>query len=128
MAVLVFAPMHSVYAKDSNQGKHDKSDEKKKYDCSVVSKPGSVKWVSQSKKKDVLRNGEVKLQWEDSFRAHVVQIEWGVVGGKKKTKETGDDGAKTFSGLDNTKKYEFKVRGKSNCGNGKWSKKYIATP
>lgn len=112
----------------ATRGKHDKSDEKKKYNCEVVSKPGSIKWIKQSTSKDQLRNGEIRIKWEDSFRAHVVEIEWGMVGGKKKVKETGDDGKKTFSGLVNGKVYEFKARGKSNCGKGKWSKTYQFLP
>jgi hypothetical protein len=114
-----------VYA---TQGKHDKSDENSKYNCGVVGKPGNIKRLEQGRKKDGLNNGQIRLRWSDSLYAHRVEIEWGMVGGKKQALKTGDDGRHVFTKLVNNKPYEFKMRGKSNCGKGKWSKTYQFLP
>ena len=126
-AVLVFAPMDGVQARSaSNQGKHLKNNPP--YDCSVTAKPSTPKWLDMRTKKEKAGNGRIDLIWEDSDRAHDIEIKWGKVGGSTKTKKTGDDGDQKFTGLKNGQKYVFKVRGYSNCGKSGWSKQFIGMP
>ncbi len=113
-------------ARSSNQGKHLKNNPP--YDCSVTKKPSEPKWVDQRMKKEAFGNRRIDLIWEDADRAHDVEIKWGKVGGSTKTKKTGDDGDQKFKELKNGQKYQFKVRGVSNCGKSGWTKWYTFLP
>lgn len=124
IAFVVAIPFHAA---EAGQGTHHKRSHKEKYDCSLVGKPSKINDVRESKK-GVIGNGEIKLRWNDSFRAHLVEIEYGVVGGKKSVKKTGDDGTQTFRSLINGKPVEFRVRGVSNCGKSSWSKRFVRLP
>ena len=108
-------------ARSSNQGKHLKNNPP--YDCAVTKKPATPKWVDQRVKKEKFGNGRIDLIWEDSDRAHEVEIKW-----TKGTKKTGDDGDQKFTGLKKGKAYSFKVRGISNCGKSSWTKSYSFLP
>lgn len=91
------------------------------YDCTVTKKPSTPKWVTGIKK-EKLGDRMITLTWDDSARAHDVEIKYG------KTKKTGDDSREKIKGLKNGKIYSFKVRGVSNCGKSGWSKSYTAQP
>ena len=126
-AVVLLAPVSGVQAHGaSNQGKHLKNNPL--YDCSVTSKPSTPKWVDQRSKKEKVGNGKIELIWEDSDRAHDVEISWKKSGGSWKTKKTGDDGDWTFKDLKNGQAYVFKVRGYSNCGKSGWTREFTAMP
>lgn len=111
----------------AGQDTHHKRSEKEKYVCSVTGKPSKVSKVREMRE-GVIGNGETRLRWNDSFRAHLVEIEYGYAGSKKKVKKTGDDGAHTFKGLTNGRPVEYRIRGVSNCGKSAWSKKFTRLP
>lgn len=96
-----------------------------KYDCSVTKKPGKIRDV-QVRPSDI-NNGRIIIRFDDSKRAHVVRVKLCT---KKKCKSflTNDDGWHTFNGLKNGKTYKIKLRGESNCGNGKWSEEVKSKP
>lgn len=124
LAVLL-APVHFASAKSSGGGVHFK--ENPPYDCSVTKKPATPKWVVVTKK-DKIGDGKLTLTWDDSARAHDVNIKYWYSGSKKKTKDTGDDSREDFKNLKKGKLYSFTVRGYSNCGKSGWSKTYRITP
>lgn len=99
----------------------------KPYNCEITKAPARPKWVwyrypdPKHPTRDAYGNGKVHLIWEDSDRAHQVEIRYSRSGGKKKTEKTADDAQAIVKGLKNGKKYTFQVRGVSNCGTGKWS-------
>lgn len=120
LALAVFAlPAHGVEAKASGGGKHLKNNPP--YNCSVTKKPATPKWMVVTKK-DKIGDGKVTMTWDDSARAHDVEIKYWTKGGKVKTKKTGDDSREEIKKLSNGKLYTFKVRGYSNCGKSGWSK------
>lgn len=123
MSVVAFSvlalPIHGVQAKVSGGGKHLKNNPP--YDCSVTKKPGTPKWVVLGKK-DQVGNKKVLLTWDDSARAHDVEIKYWYTGGGKKTKKIGDDSREEIKNLKTGKLYTFQVRGYSNCGKSGWSK------
>lgn len=97
------------------------------YNCAVTKKPSTPDYVwykypsAKHPKRDAWNNGRVQLIWEDSFRAHEVEIRYRQVGTKKwRYKNTPDDASKWFYGLKNGVQYQFEVRGTSNCGKSKW--------
>lgn len=97
------------------------------YDCSVTKKPEAPRWVwyrypsKNHKKRDAYNNGKVHLIWEDSDRAHEVDIVlWS--GSHKKKLRTADDAEVIVKNLKNNRVYKVKVRGVSNCGKSDWSK------
>lgn len=96
-----------------------------KYNCAVVGKPGKIDWVKV--RPSDLNNGRVILRFDDSHRAHVVRIKYWYKD-KKKSVVVKDDGWHVFDKLKNGKKYRFKIRGESNCGNGKWSETVSTMP
>lgn len=98
-----------------------------KYNCAVTKKPSQPDWVwyrypsEKHPKRDAYNNGRVHIIWEDSYRAHRVEIRYRIVGTKKwKTIETWDDASTKIGKLKNGVRYEFQVRGVSNCGKSKW--------
>lgn len=132
LAVVLVLPMQKVEAKSYKlQTEHYKNNVP--YDCSVTKKPATPKWVwyrypmPKHKDRDPANNGRVHLIWEDSDRAHDVEIR--VIGnGKKRTIETEDDAQTIIKKLKNGKFYTFQVRGVSNCGTGGWSDKLKVKP
>jgi hypothetical protein len=97
------------------------------YNCAVVKKPSKPDWVwyrypsAKHPKRDAYNNRKVDLIWEDSYRAHRVEIRYRVLGTKKWKKiETADDASVTVKKLKNGVRYEFQVRGVSNCGKSGW--------
>lgn len=123
-AVMLTAP-EMVQAKASGGGTH--FDENPDYDCSKTKKPETPKWVA-GVKKEIPGDRMVTLTWDDSKRAHDVEIRYRKAGGSWKTKKTGDDSREKIKYLSNGKFYIFKVRGVSNCGKSGWSKKYQVMP
>jgi len=107
-------------ARDGGGGVHFKNNPP--YDCSVTKKPSTPKWLTGIKK-EKLGDKMITLTWEDSSRAHEVEIKYG-----SKNKTTADDSREKIKKLKNGNKYTFRVRGISNCGKSDWSKPYIATP
>lgn len=96
------------------------------YNCSITKKPDTPKWVwyrypsKKHPKRDAYNNGKVHLIWEDSDRAHEVEIViWS--GSHKKKITTADDAEVKVKKLKNGKEYRVKVRGISNCGKSGWS-------
>lgn len=118
--ILLFFPYIS-YAKGAGGGTHYYN-RSENYDCSLTPKPGKIKWVAGSKK-DKKGDNVIILTWEDSYKAHNVEI---YINGKKK--KTADDAREKIKNLENGKTYSFKVRGVSNCGKGSLSKTYKAQP
>ena len=125
-ALLCWVPTDTVSAASYDVNSYH-NDKVTKYDCTLVSKPSKPDWVwyryptKKHPKRDAYDNGKIHLIWEDSYRAHVVEIKYRAVGSSKwKTKKTGDDAQHVFKNLKNGKFYEFKVRGISNCGKGSW--------
>lgn len=114
----------SASAKSSGGGVH--FDENPLYNCSVTKKPENPKWVTGIKK-ERLNNKSVTITWDDSKRAHDVEIRF-KSGDSWKTKKTGDDSRQEIKNLKNGKMYSFQVRGISNCGKSKWSPIYKALP
>lgn len=103
------------------------------YNCAVTEKPDKPKWVwyrypdKKHPKRDAYNNGKVHLIWEDSDRAHEVDITiWS--GKHKKKVRTADDAEVKIKGLKNGKVYKVKVRGVSNCGKSSWSKVVTVKP
>lgn len=97
------------------------------YDCSIVKKPSKPDWVwyryptIKHPSRDAYNNGKVLLIWEDSYRAHKVEIRYRIAGTKKWKYITTDDDASTWvKKLKNGVRYEFQVRGTSNCGKSGW--------
>jgi hypothetical protein len=123
--ILILLVPSVSFAKTGGGGVHFK--ENPPYDCSVTEKPSAPKWVVKAKK-DKLGDKRVVLTWDDSKRAHDVEIQYWYSGGKVKTKKTGDDSREKIKKLKNGKVYNFKIRGYSNCGKGKWSKTYSVMP
>lgn len=121
--IALFFPL-TVSAKGSGGGVH--FDENPLYNCSATKKPETPKWVTGIKK-ERLNNKAVTITWDDSKRAHEVEIRY-KAGGKWKTKTTGDDSRQEIKKLKNGKLYSFQVRGVSNCGKSKWSPTYKALP
>ena len=119
IAVLVFFPQ-VVFARAGGGGTHFKNNPP--YDCSVIKKPGTPRWVTGIKK-EKLNDSTITLTWDDSNRAHKVEV---LINGKKKTTE--DDSRQRFENLKKGKVYTFKVRGISNCGKSGWSKEYKTLP
>lgn len=109
-----------AFARASGGGVH--SENNLPYDCSVTKKPETPKWITGIKK-EILNNGSITLTWDDSKKAHDIEIKYG-----SKTKKTGDDSREVIKGLKNGKSYSFRVRGVSNCGKSSWSKAYKALP
>lgn len=110
----------TVSAKGSGGGVHFK--ENPLYDCSVTKKPETPKWVTGIKK-EKLGDKQITLTWDDSKRAHDVEIK---INGK--IKKSADDSREKIKKLKNGKMYTFQVRGISNCGKSKWSPTYKALP
>lgn len=110
----------AVSAKVSDGGTHYKNNSQ--YDCSVTKKPSTPKWVTGIKKEKI-GDRSITLTWDDSTRAHDVEIKY-----NGKMKKTGDDSKEKIKKLKNGKIYSFQVRGVSNCGKSGWSKVYKAQP
>lgn len=116
---ILCVPVSQAEARKTHQSKHRGNGE---YDCSITKKPDAPKWVDARIKKEKVGNGRIDLVWEDSDRAHSVEIRYGIVGSSKyKEKSTGDDGDQKFKNLKNGTYYWFKVRGVSNCGKSGWT-------
>lgn len=110
----------AVLAKGSGGGVH--FDENPIYDCSVTKKPETPRWVTGIKK-EKLGDKQITITWDDSKRAHDVEIR---INGD--TKKSADDSRQKIKNLKNGKMYTFQVRGVSNCGKSKWSPIYKALP
>lgn len=101
------------------------------YNCAITKKPATPEYLTYrwKAKHDRFNNGKVKLIWEDSDRAHKVEIQYKQKGKKKWQKKTTDDNASAWiKGLTNSKDYKFRVRGISNCGKSGWSDTLTARP
>lgn len=99
------------------------------YNCAITKKPATPEWVwyrytdKKHPKRDAYNNKKVDLIWEDSDRAHEVEIRFRPVGTNSWKKKTeADDARATIKKLKNGKFYEFQVRGVSNCGKSEWGK------
>lgn len=123
LIALILMPT-TAFAKGGGGGKHFKKNPP--YDCSVTKKPGKIDWIVKAKS-DKVGDGVVELTWDDSDRAHKVEVKYGY-NGKFKTEETHDDSREKMRGLKKGVVYEFKMRGISNCGKSAWSKTYRALP
>lgn len=121
LVVAVLLMPLSVSARAGGGGTH--FDNNPPYDCSVTKKPATPKWLTGIKKE---KPGDktITLTWDDSNRAHDVEIK---INGKTK-KKTADDSREKLKDLKNGKLYTFQVRGISNCGKSDWSKEYKALP
>ena len=118
--LIAIAVPSSVDAKGSGGGVH--FEENPLYNCSVAKKPETPHWITGIKK-EKLNDRMVTLTWDDSKRAHDVEIK---INGK--TKKSADDSREKIKNLKNGKVYSFQVRGVSNCGKSKWSPIYKALP
>lgn len=104
------------------------------YVCSDVGKPGKPGWlwyrypVKGHSDRDKRDNGKVVLIWEDVGRAHSVKIKYWRKGKKAKTVIHDDNAKTTIGNLKNGKKYHFKLKGISNCGEGPYSKELVVFP
>lgn len=110
----------AVSAKGSGGGVH--FDENPLYNCSTTKKPETPKWLTGIKKEKP-GDKQITITWDDSKRAHDVEIK---INGK--TKKSADDSRQKIKNLKNGKMYTFQVRGVSNCGKSKWSPTYKALP
>lgn len=119
LAIIFLLPI-SVSAKASGGGKHLKNN--LPYDCSITKNPETPKWVTGIKKEKAF-DKQITITWDDSKRAHDVEIK---INGK--TKKSEDDSRQRIKNLKNGKVYTFQVRGVSNCGKSKWSPIYKALP
>lgn len=86
------------------------------YDCSITGAPQPIKWI---KKGDKAGNKQIKLKWFDSNDAHDIEMEF-----NGKTTFIPDDGTQTVKKLKKNKKYQVRMRGVSNCGEGEWTRYY----
>jgi hypothetical protein len=109
---LLFVPL-SVHG--STQNVHH--DFNLPYDCSITSSPQNILWI---KKGDKSGNKQIKLKWYDSKDAHDIEMEF-----NDKTSIIPDDGTQTVKGLKKNKKYQVRMRGVSNCGEGEWTRMYL---
>ena len=111
VAVFLFAPLTA----SATQSVHHDFNEP--YDCNITGNPQPIKWI---KKGDKSGNKQIKLKWFDSNDAHEVEIE--IVG--RDTRIVPDDGTQVIKKLKKNKKYEIRMRGVSNCGEGEWTRYY----
>lgn len=119
LLIAILLPM-PVLAKSSGGGVH--FDENPNYNCSTTKRPETPKWITGIKK-EKLGDKQITITWDDSKRAHDVEIK---INGK--TKKSEDDSRQKIKNLKNGKVYTFQVRGVSNCGKSKWSPTYKALP